>query len=176
MSHKVYCSILIFSFSFFLTGCNSHTAAVSEAGTTSQPQAPAVDPATSATISGTVNFDGEPPSARVIDMSNDPGCKGQAESEQVVVNEGRMANVLVYVKSGLPAGSYDPPEQSVSIKQEGCRYVPHVAAIMVGQPVNFQDSDQTLHNITPCPRTIPSGTSRRCRTRSRWRRPSTTPS
>ncbi len=155
MSHKVYCSILIFSFSFFLTGCNSHTAAGSEAGTTSQPKAPAVDPATSATISGTVNFDGEPPSARVIDMSNDPGCKGQAESEQAVVNDGRMANVLVYVKSGLPAGSYDPPKQSVSIKQEGCRYVPHMAAVMVGQPVNFQDSDQTLHNIHPMPKNNP---------------------
>jgi hypothetical protein len=43
----------------------------------------------------------------------------------------------------------------VSIKQEGCRYVPHIAAVMVGQPVQFEDEDQTLHNIHPMPKNNP---------------------
>ncbi len=88
-------------------------------------------------------------------MSNDPGCKGQTASEQVVVDDGHLANVLVYVKQGLPEASYDPPKQSLSIKQEGCRYVPHMAAVMVGQPVQFEDKDQTLHNIHPMPKNNP---------------------
>lgn len=88
-------------------------------------------------------------------MSNDPGCKGHAESEQVVVNDGHLANVLVYVKQGLPVAAYPVPSEAVSIKQEGCQYVPHMAAVMVGQPVKFQDADQTLHNIHPMPKNNP---------------------
>ena len=56
-------------------------------------------------------------------MSNDPGCKGQTQSEQVMVNDGHLANVLVYVKSGLPDASYPAPKEAVDIKQEGCRTV-----------------------------------------------------
>jgi hypothetical protein len=123
---KVYCSILIVLVVLSITACNSHAAGSTESSAAaSQPKAPPVDPATAASITGIVNFDGTPPKARAIDMSNDPGCKGQTESEQVVVDDGHMANVLVYVKGGLPAGSYDPPKQSVSIRQEGCRYVPN---------------------------------------------------
>lgn len=88
-------------------------------------------------------------------MSNDPGCKGQTESEQVVIDDGHLANVLVYVKQGLPDAAYDPPKHTLSIRQEGCRYVPHMAAVMVGQPVQFEDDDQTLHNIHPMPKNNP---------------------
>ena len=88
-------------------------------------------------------------------MSNDPGCKGQTESEQVVVNNANLANVLVYVKAGLPDAAYPAPKDAVDIKQEGCRYVPHMAAVMVGQPVKFEDDDQTLHNIHPMPKSNP---------------------
>ncbi len=55
----------------------------------------------------------------------------------------------------LPAVAYDPPKQSVSIKQEGCRYVPHMAAVMAGQPVQLLDADQTIHNIHPMPKNNP---------------------
>lgn len=111
-----------------------------------------IDPATTATITGIVTFDGTPPKPKPIDMSNDPGCKGNAASEQVVVDDGHLANVLVYVKDGLGGRSFDSPQQSVLIKQEGCRYVPHMVAVMTGQPVRFEDDDQTLHNIHSMPK------------------------
>lgn len=155
MSRKVQCSILILLLGLFLSACNSRTPEEGQASTLELPKAAAVNPATAATISGTVDFQGTPPHLRPIDMSNDPGCKGQTGSEQVVVDDGHLANVLVYVKQGLPEASYDPPKQSLSIKQEGCRYVPHMAAVMVGQPVTFQDQDQTLHNIHPMPKNNP---------------------
>ena len=55
--------------------------------------------------------------------------------------------VWCFVKDGLGNRSFPAPRQSVDIKQEGCRYVPHMAAVMTGQPVIFQDNDSTLHNI-----------------------------
>ena len=112
-----------------------------------QAKATAIDPATAATISGMVNFSGTAPRAVKIDMSNDPACKGENQSEQVAVDDGHLANVLVYVKTGLDGDTFVPPRQVMTVKQEGCRYVPHVAAVMVGQPVNFVDSDHTEHNI-----------------------------
>ncbi len=122
-----------------------------------QPAVPTthVDQATAATISGTVNFSGGPPKVIKIDMSNDPGCTGENQSEQVVTDDGHLGNVLVYVKDGLTGRSFDPPKQIVSVKQEGCRYVPHVAAAMVGQQVDFVDEDHTLHNIHPSPKNNP---------------------
>lgn len=155
MLRKIHCSILIALLGLFLTACNNRTPEAGRASTPTLPKAAPVDSATAASISGTVSFAGAPPGIHTIDMSNDPGCKGQTESEQVVVDDGHLANVLIYVKQGLPDASYDSPKQIVRIKQEGCRYVPHMAAAMVGQPVQFEDEDQTLHNIHPMPKNNP---------------------
>ncbi len=148
MIRKGYCSFLVILLGLACSiGCNKRNAPQVQAANNSQPKATPIDPATAATITGTISFDGTPPKPKPIDMSNDPGCKGSATSEQVVVDDGHLANVLVYVKDGLGNHSFDPPQQIVTIKQEGCRYVPHMAAVMTGQPVKFEDDDQTLHNI-----------------------------
>ena len=154
MFSKLHSILLLTIVASFLTSC-SKPAEQSSAPAQSAAKAAAVDPATASTVSGVVNLEGTPPVAKPIDMSNDPGCKGQSQSEQVVVNDGHLANVLVYVKSGLADASYPAPKEAVDIKQEGCRYVPHMAAVMVGQPVNFKDDDQTLHNIHPMPKNNP---------------------
>ena len=131
------------------------TSCANPAGLATRPSAatPAaitpIDPATVASISGVVHFEGTTLAARKIDMSADAGCKGENQSEVVEVNDGRLANVLVYVKDGLGGYKFAPPPEKVTIAQEGCRYVPHVAAVMVGQPVVFLDKDETLHNIHP---------------------------
>lgn len=143
---KLCCSVFAIVLGLSISACSKSTPE-SQAATQPLPKAPPVEAASAATITGTISFEGAAPRVRQIDMSNDPGCKGQAQSQQVVVDDGHLANVLVYVKSGLPAASYDPPKQAIDIKQEGCQYVPHMAAVMVGQPVKFADEDQTLHNI-----------------------------
>jgi plastocyanin len=135
-----------------LAGCNRNAAPAPHAVSTTQPAATPIDPATVASISGIVHFAGTLPAPQKIDMSADSGCKGQNQSEMAVANDGRLANVLVYVKDGLNGRSFSAPTEKVTIVQEGCRYVPHVAAVMVGQPVEFLDKDDTLHNIHPMPK------------------------
>ena len=65
-----------------------------------------IDPATTATISGVVSFEGDPPKPPVIDMSQDPACvMGKASpnfGEAYVVNKGHLQNVYVYIKD-VPA-------------------------------------------------------------------------
>jgi plastocyanin len=111
-----------------------------------------IDPASAAAISGVVRFTGEPQAPQQIDMSADSGCKGQNQAETVVVDNGRLENVLIYVKAGLANRKFLTPADKVTITQKGCRFVPHVAAAMVGQPVEFRNGDDTLHNIHPIPK------------------------
>lgn len=150
------CSCFVVLSGLLLTiGCKQNAPARPQSAEAAATPATPVDPSTAATISGVVNFQGAPPNAKPIDMSSDPGCKGQTESEQVVVDNGHLANVLIYVKDGLGGKSFAPPQDAVTVRQEGCHYIPHVAAVMVGQPVKFEDDDQTLHNIHAMPKQNP---------------------
>jgi len=119
---------------------------------TPAPAAAPIDPATAATVSGTVKFDGTAPKASKIDMSQDPACKGSNEAETVVVAGGELANVFVYVKDGLGSRTFDVPKDPVVLDQSGCKYHPHVLGVMAGQTVQIKNDDQTTHNIHPTPK------------------------
>jgi hypothetical protein len=86
-------------------------------------------------------------------MSEEAKCAAKYKTtphEQIVVvnPNGTLANVLVYVKSGLPADAkYPTPTTPVVIDQEGCMYHPRVFGIMVNQPLEIKNSDPLLHNI-----------------------------
>ncbi len=137
-----------------VAGCGKKEAPQEQ--TSSQPEAKKaaapIDPATVATITGTVKFDGKAPKPQKIDMSQDPACKGSNETETVEVDNGNLANVFVYVKDGLGDRTFDTPNTPVKIDQQGCRYHPHVIGVMAGQPVEIVNSDKTTHNIHPSPK------------------------
>ena len=147
-----------------LAGCSKKTGEEQSSSPTSESKPPAastpIDPATAATVSGTVKLDGTPPKPAKIDMSQDAACKGDNTSENVVAKDGDLANVFVYVKEGLGNRNFDVPKDSVVIDQKGCRYHPHVLAVIAGQNVEIKNDDPTTHNIHPTQKTIVSGTSR----------------
>jgi plastocyanin len=111
-----------------------------------------IDPATAATVNGTVKFDGTAPKPSKIDMSQDPACKGTNEAENIVVSGGDLANVFVYVKDGLGNRTFDVPKDPVVLDQSGCKYHPHVLGVMTGQTVQIKNDDPTTHNIHPTPK------------------------
>jgi plastocyanin len=115
------------------------------------PAATPIDPATAASVSGTVKFDGAAPKAAKIDMSQDPACKGTNQAENMVVSGGNLANVFVYVKEGLGDRTFDAPKDAATIDQEGCKYHPHVLGVMTGQTIDIKNDDMTTHNIHPTP-------------------------
>src|SRR2546425_8170101 len=106
-----------------------------------------------ATVTGKVKFTGAKPTNPPIDMTEEPKCKAKYTTtptkETVVVNpNGTLANVFVYVKSGLPpSAKYETPKTAGVIDQDGCHYRPHVLGIMVGQTLEIKNSDGILHNI-----------------------------
>lgn len=119
---------------------------------------PAIDPATAGNISGVVHFNGKAPQRIKIDMSADPACAlaatepgGQNYTEQYVVSDGRLANVFVYVKSGIQAWSAPFNAPPVVLDQKGCRYVPHVIGVQQGGKVEYRNSDPATHNVHTLP-------------------------
>jgi len=108
----------------------------------------------SETISGKVTFDGTVPPAEKIKLSADPKCvemhKEGMEKQPIMVKDGGLANVFVYVKSGVH-GTFPAPTQAAEIDQQGCNYTPHIVAMQTNQPLKIKNNDDTLHNIHPRP-------------------------
>jgi len=114
------------------------------------------------TITGTATFTGKPPALKPLSMDADPACAKKhskpVPAEMLVLGSGNtMANILVWVSKGLPAGkSFPVPKNAVTLDQRGCVYVPHVMGIMVGQAYRILNSDGILHNIHTLPKVNPS--------------------
>ena len=119
-----------------------------------QPTSP-VDPATAATVTGKAMFTGAAPENAPILMDAEPVCQDKypdgAFEETVLVNNGALENVFVYVKEGLGDLKFPIPSEPVVLDQQGCRYHPHVFGIQAGQDLIIRNSDGILHNIHPMP-------------------------
>ena len=123
----------------------------------SKAAAPAATTGTAA-LAGKISYDGPAPVMEKVKLNADPKCaamhKGGLERWQIHVNDGGLADVLVYVKSGLK-GSYPPPTDPILLDQQGCDYHPHMLVMRAGQPLKIRNSDDTLHNIHPRPTANP---------------------
>jgi plastocyanin len=140
-------------FAGVLLGAMAACSGDSKSAAPSTPPAGAlrVDEAKAGNISGRVLFEGTPPVNPQVKLAADPTCM-QANAnglafETYAVKDGGLDNVFVYVKDGLGNYYFDTPTEPVKIDQQGCRYVPHVVGARVGQPIEFSNSDETLHNI-----------------------------
>jgi plastocyanin len=137
-----------------IAGCGKKETAEEQpaAAPSAAPAATPIDPATAATIVGVVKLDGVAPKAAMIDMSQDPACKGTNTAENVVASGGNLANVFVYVKEGLGSRTFNAPTEVITLEQSGCKYHPHVMGVMTGQTIKIVNSDPTTHNIHPTPK------------------------
>ncbi len=148
------CGLLCLLGLWLLAGCGKKESTSEQPASTpsAQPASAPIDPATAATVNGSVKFDGTAPKPAKIDMSQDPACKGPNTAETVVADNGSLANVFVYVKDGLGNRTFDVPKDSVTLDQSGCRYHPHVLGVMAGQNIEIKNDDPTTHNIHPTPK------------------------
>jgi plastocyanin len=147
------CFAVGFAASLVLAGCGKKES--SESGQIAAPTA-TVDLATAAKITGTVTLDGAPPAPRKIIMTAGPECAKLHSSpltypEVVTGDHGALANVLVYVKSGLGSYRFDVPATPAALDQVGCMYEPHVLGLMAGQALEIKNTDPIVHNVHPVP-------------------------
>ena len=125
-----------------LTGCSGTTKKEPQPQAAAKPPAAPsyfkVDPSTAGVLSGTIRYTGPRPARKRVDMSGDPACveahHGKAYDESIVENPNRtLANVFVYIKSGLEGKTFETPATPVTIDQQGCWFHPRVLGIQTGQ-------------------------------------------
>ncbi len=149
----------------WVSGCKPDAAAIRESEKVSGPldeatkRQMAEEAAKIGGVTGVVRFVGKAPERVKIDMTMDPVCEmkaGDNYSEQYVVKDGKLANVYVYVKNGPEAAMSAGPTnyEPAVMDQKGCRYTPHVVAVMQGGTVEWRNSDPTMHNIHTMPTTV----------------------
>ena len=91
---------------------------------------------TAADLTGKVVLQGTPKPERTIDMAADPRCgalhdKPVTTRHYVVAPDGGLANVLVFVKSGLTEKNFPMPTEVPVLDQVGCEYMPFVAKLLI---------------------------------------------
>lgn len=140
---------------FLLTSCNSKPSDSASPGPTAEPAPGPVltlDPSTVSILSGSVILEGPPPAPRPINMSAEPAC-AQAYSAPVNFPDvvtgpgGSLADVVIYIRSGLGNYHFTAPPSAILLDQKGCLYQPQVVALMAGQRLEIRNSDATVHNI-----------------------------
>ena len=134
--------VLAIAIAIPVSGCRSGSG-----DTGAAPEQATADAAATQTLTATVRFTGTPPKPEPIARGADPFCaKTKANTEEVLVKDGRLANVMVRVIAGAD-GSYAPPEQEHLIEQRDCMYRPRVSGLVAGQTLAIRNADGTMHNV-----------------------------
>ena len=111
---------------------------------------------TTATLKGTVRFEGKLPPPKPINMAADPSCAKQHPSPMLAQpvmtdSKGGLQDVVVFIAEGLGDRTFEVPTQPAVVEQKGCMYLPHVLAVRANQPLHLVNDDPTSHNIHPTP-------------------------
>jgi hypothetical protein len=114
------------------------------------------NPGNAGLVRGEVRFEGPRPKAKAISMNAEEACEKLhttpvIDSTVVVGKSGRLANVFVYIKSGLEGKAFEPSTEAVVLDQRGCMFVPRVLALRTGQTLAVKNSDPVSHNVHPRP-------------------------
>jgi len=159
MLKKIAFSVLLLAMASLLViscgggGGGNNTANTNESGPGEKPAFQSAGD--EGTITGKILFTGAAPAPKTIDMGQDPVCVSSATektTEDVVVKDGKLLNVFVYVKSGGAVDKFSfSPGGGVTLDQKGCRYHPHVLGVMTKENIKITNSDNTTHNIHPSP-------------------------
>ena len=99
------------------------------------------------TIEGLVEFHGVATPAAKLRRESDRFCAKQvALDPSVRINANRLKDVWVRITKGAPE-QLGGPDRTITIKQTGCMYEPHVAAMQAGNRLNIENNDPVLHNV-----------------------------
>ena len=108
-------------------------------------------------VTGVVDYEGAVPKLPTVKMNADPGCaakhKTPVKNEMLVLGDGNtMGNIYVSITKGLPSKTWPTPGTPATLNQDGCKYSPHVLAVMQGQELKILNSDGLLHNVHALPK------------------------
>lgn len=103
-------------------------------------------------LHGAILFTGKAPERFALGAGELPECKHHSEVDQrsnvVIVEDGKLAGVFVYLKSGYDRARIPPaPATPVTLDQRGCMYLPRVLGLQLGQKLLVANGDPATHNV-----------------------------
>jgi len=107
-----------------------------------------------ATITGRITLKGIPPPETVLSL--DAFC-GKAHPlpkttrHYMVSTNGGLADVFVFIRSGLEGQEFSMPPQTPVLDQKGCEFEPYVLGLMINQSFEIKNSDPIRHNVHAIP-------------------------
>jgi hypothetical protein len=110
------------------------------------------------TLVGTVSFDGTPPVlAAVVEMGSnirDAAVCAAATipDESLVVNDGKIANVCIFLEEAPKGSSVEVPADPSIFDQKGCRFLPHSLFVRAEQELRILNGDPIAHNTHTFPK------------------------
>lgn len=113
--------------------------------------------ATAGEITGIVTLKGTPPKEKPITPLKEDATCGKLHSEMpmtrfyVVNSDGKLADVVVYLKEVPGAKSTGASAEPVVLDQKGCEYSPQILAVQTGQKIVVKNSDPVMHNVHDLP-------------------------
>jgi len=115
-----------------------------------------LDLSTTGTIVGVVRFEGPVPEQSVVQLSGWSECaaqhpEGNPKAGDVLVNDGKLQNAMVYVKDGLGDRVFAVPPTPAVLDQKGCVFIPRVLGAQTDQPIQMLNSDPLAHNVHGAP-------------------------
>jgi len=101
-------------------------------------------------LCGRVRLEGKPPAE--VPVRLDATCQALREQplttrHYVVGPNGGLANVLVYIKEGLPGHYSAPATTNALIRAEACLFEPYVTGVQTAQKFTIHNIDRILHNV-----------------------------
>lgn len=100
-------------------------------------------------IVGTVRFDGDIPTAKILKVDKDEQTCGHEnkQSEELVINgESKGIKNVVVSLVDIAAGK-KAEATAFSLDQKECLFAPHVLAVPAGASVDLLNSDNVMHNL-----------------------------
>ena len=79
------------------------------------------------------------------------GCGTVSDESIMVSKNGGLANVFVHITANVPVSSQRSTGKA-TIQVKDCQMSPRVVGVMVGQSVNFKNSDGILYNVHGLPK------------------------
>ena len=151
--------IVLFSFALLVfEGCSSNKASGKSPDAPPSPATAAstYNPATAtARVFGSIRLEGKPEELKPVRVGGSRYCvvnkRFISRQDVLVTDDGKLQNVIVYVRSGHEGRSYSAPSEPVLLDQQHCVYVPHVFTIMTDQKLKVRNSDDTFHNVHAMP-------------------------
>jgi hypothetical protein len=148
MRHPCSAALLLSTLGLLAAACDNKPK--DKAAGTAKAEAEAPAPTGNAAAKGVVKFEGTAPAPVPWGGASTGECKAlhPGDTIQLVkVADGKLEDVFVYVKAGLPKGSYPTPAEPVSFSQKGCEFSPRVFGVMAGQPLAIGNDDKLMHNV-----------------------------